>query len=339
MGRMQIRACCGRRPGLALSVLWAVLWASACTGHILQPPAAAPLSNEYALIVTAAKGDTWAGLAEVHLGDAAKAWWIEAYNGAGPLAPGRRVVIPRRPVGLGGLRVDGYQTVPVLLYDRIAAAKTPGAVAAADFEAHLEYLAGNGFRPSTLSAFMAFLDLEDQVPPKAVVVTLEGSERWIFDVAYPILKRRGSPAALFTIPAMIGRQGHLTWEHLRIMAADGVEIGLLGGENEPSAAQPASGNHALSWQRLAREIGAGREALQSGLQRPCNFFAYPAGRADDIFAAHARKQGFRAAFTRENGANPFFSDPFLLKRQAVGADVDLKRFDRLLITFHQAELR
>ena len=330
-----IAAAQGRRLTLTMA-LTLTLWMSACTGRLLQDPVIEPLSNEHMIIVTVTAGDTLENLAETHLGDSAKAWWIAAYNGADAFAPGTQVVIPRRPIVPGGLRVDGYQTIPILMYERIADGIDSSAVSAAEFEAQMAYLAGNGFSALNLTALLAFLDLDDSIPPGAVVITLEGSEPWVYDIAYPILKRHGLRAALFTVPEAIGQPGRLTWESLRAMAADGFDIGLLGTPGvRPVSPQPPAESRV---QRMAREIGAGRQALQAGLDRSCDFFAYP-GRADDVIVTYISKQGFRAAFTRESGANAFFSDPFRLKRQLVGAETDLNRFERLLVTFHSAELR
>src|SRR6185436_13001615 len=72
-----------------------------------QPPRPAPpapveplpesFESDSFVVVLAKGGDTAAGLAQRFLGDPAKAWMIEDYNGTAAFTPGREVVIPKRP--------------------------------------------------------------------------------------------------------------------------------------------------------------------------------------------------------------------------------------------------
>jgi peptidoglycan/xylan/chitin deacetylase (PgdA/CDA1 family) len=330
----------GRLPAACVVMaLFGMLWVVSCTGHLMPAvPAAEPIVNDQLVILTVAQGDTLPALAETHLGDAAKAWWIAAYNGITTLAPGQRLVIPRRPIVMGGLRVDGYQTVPILLYERVGVTETP-AVSRDAFEAQMIHLVNKGFSALSLDALMAFLTLSDHLPPKSLLITLEGAESWVYDTAYPVLKRHGLRALLFIDPAAVGRAGALSWEQLRVLSEDGFDIGLLGASGRGSVSPQPPENRSMKFQRMVREIGSAREVLQNQLARPCEAFAYPQGMADDLIAAYIKKQGFRAAFTRAEDLNPFFVDPFALKCRVIGADLDLGGFERTLTTFHSAELR
>jgi peptidoglycan/xylan/chitin deacetylase (PgdA/CDA1 family) len=324
----------------ALLTLLGVLWTVSCTGHLMPAaPASEPIFSQHMVIVTVTRGDTFAGLAETHLSDASKAWWIAAYNGITTLSPGQRLVIPRGPIVLGGLQADGYQTVPILLYEQVTDKADGPALSAAAFEAQMAHLAHNHFTALSLDALMAFLGLGDHLPPKSILITLEGAESWVYDIAYPALKRNGLRAALFVVPDTIDRPGALTWEQLQSLAEDGFEIGLLGAVSRRSALPQPAESIAQRWLRAENELVTGREALQTRLARPCDFYAYPDGTVDDLTAALIKKQGFRAAFTRADGPNPFFSDPFRLNRQVIGGAFDLNRFAQVLITFQPAELR
>src|SRR6185436_9371991 len=71
------------------------------------------------VVVLAKTGDTAEGLARRYLGDPAKAWMIEDYNGTATFTPGREVVIPKRPWNPSGVEPRGYQLVPILCYHNL----------------------------------------------------------------------------------------------------------------------------------------------------------------------------------------------------------------------------
>src|SRR5262249_15938764 len=77
------------------------------------PPQIEPLpeffeSDDF-VVVLAKGGDTAESLARRYLGDPAKAWMIEDYNGTAAFTQGREVVIPKRPWNPAGVDPRGYQ--------------------------------------------------------------------------------------------------------------------------------------------------------------------------------------------------------------------------------------
>ena len=106
----------------------------------------------------------------------------------------------------------------------------------------------------------------------------------------------------------------MTWDELRGIAADGVEIG----------------SHTVSHPHLTRlsdgeldsELGDSRARLEEELGRRCRFFAYPYGEHDERVQAATRRAGYEAAFALAAGADR--DNPYALPR------VDLYRRDSLL---------
>ncbi len=102
----------------------------------------------------------------------------------------------------------------------------------------------------------------------------------------------------------------MTWDELRAIAADGVEIGCHT-ETHPILSRVASP------EKLEREIRGAKEFLESRLSLPVNHFCYPNGRAIDIGAAAAgmvRKAGYTSATTTTWGMNPVKADPMAIRR-------------------------
>ena len=114
-------------------------------------PAAAPVAgaeiarDDDFLVVRVAPGETAATLAQRHLGDRGKAFWILEANGGGEPAAGDIVAIPLRPPNPIGVSTGGFQAIPILCYHRFGAKAAPLTVTPAAFAAQMDYLARNGY--------------------------------------------------------------------------------------------------------------------------------------------------------------------------------------------------
>lgn len=314
-----------------------VMLVTGCTGQLLsktEKPAAS--QNQRFVMVTVAAGDTYATLAATHLKDKDKAWQIATLNRYERLSPGQRIAVPLVPVIRGGLYKNGYQTVPVLAYTGMAKARSGSKiVSAADFGRQLDYLKDKGYVTVSLDRLAGFLDLRDQLPSKAVVITLDDDAGWAYSIAYPALKERGMQAALFIAPDDVGRPGKVTWPQLAEMAAAGMQIGLYG----PGIKKPGKGYTKAYLEAFESHIVKPRRAFRRRLKQPCRYYVYPGGVSNDLTIAILKKHGFKAALTRDRGSNPFYTDNFKIKRFVINGHDGMNRFRRRLATFHPLELR
>lgn len=292
------------------------------------------------VIVTVKSEESLASLAQKHLGSIDKAWQIADYNGVVDAKPGQRLVIPLKPVTPGGLKQTGYQTVPVLHYTKITAKrKGTNSVTADLFTKQLRYLINDGFRTVSLDEFYGFLNLNAQLPPKTVIITFDTTQRWVYDIAYPILLRLGLKAAVFIQPDRIDQPGHLTWEEVNKLAAAGFDIGTTGRTGKNLTRLRHENDPEALIQALEDEINTPREVIRKKTNRSCRYFAYPGGAMDDMVIALLKRHGYRAAFTRTPGDNPFFTDPFRIRRSRIRFSQDLTKFKEQLQTFNAMDLR
>lgn len=307
-----------------------------CTGRFLAlpvPPAA--IRTEHVAVVTVAEPDTLASLARTYLGDADEAWRIAQYNQVQGAQVGRRLVIPLQPIALGGLRPDGYQVVPILYYPRIGQEK---GVSARTFETQVQFLRESGYETISLERLTAFLSLSAPLPPKAILITFDSAETWVFETAYPILKRNGFAAALFIPTAQIGKPRRMGWKELSAMAAEGFDIGASGVGARPLKAG-AKKKPEEYFRGVEEEITLSHKAIARNLSRAPTYFSYPEGQVNDGVIALLKKHGYRGAFTQAPGENPFFADNYKLRRMTVSGQETEERFRQLLTTFHPADLR
>lgn len=308
-----------------------------CSGRLWSRASNASLiRTDQFVIVTVKKGETLQSLARDHLNDGSKWPIIAAYNRIDAVFAGQRLVIPLRPTQYGGLTTDGYQTVPILLYTQIKqTAKTAHGVSPKTFERQMNYLTAAKFKTITLDQFFGFLQLTDQLPSNAAIICFDGADRWIYDVGFPVLRRKGLKAALFIPVDQIDQPGKLTWIELSEMAAHGIDIGVLGKQIILTPGKDPD-KHLSD---LEREIVAAKKAIEQYFNPPGLYFAYPQGEADDLTIALLKKHGYRLGFTRKSGSNPFFVHNFAVRRTIIKDQSSMQQFMKNLITFQKALLR
>jgi peptidoglycan/xylan/chitin deacetylase (PgdA/CDA1 family) len=200
------------------------------------------------------------------------------------------------------------------------------AVAPRAFERQLGSLLRRGYRPLAADALL-------DGSRHGLHVTFDDAYRKVLD-AVPILRRLRIPATVFVstsfaddggrplgVPELAGEAAArpaelatMTWDDLRALAADGVEIGS---HTVTHAHLPT-----LSDTELERELRDSRARIEDELRRPCRFFAYPYGEHDPRVQEGARRAGYEAAFALAAGSGR--ENRYALPR------IDLYRRDSLL---------
>lgn len=312
-----------------------------CTGQLmLQTKTAAKISNKRFIVLTTSAGETWAGLAQTYLGDRDKAWFIAEYNNHQALDQPTRVVIPLIPLHLGGLTARGYQTVPILVYSSISRDVTGNAtVSLSNFAAQMTYLKENGYVTISIDQLHQFMDFNDQLPPKSVLITFDTAQRWVYELALPLLLKYQFRAALFVPTQSIGKPDTLTWPELARMAEAGFDIGTSGQTTRSLITNTDNVKTEVWLNTIEKEISSAVKTIKNRLNLACPYFAYPDGETNDMLISILKQYGFTHAFTREPGCNPFFGDPFRLHRTAVDPKTDLNQFQRHLTVFQAADLK
>jgi len=284
------------------------------------------------LMVEAQAEDNLSTLAAKYLRDPSKDWVIAEFNGISSVTPGQALIIPLNPLNLGGLELNGYQTVPVLRYRRFS--KNSGTrthVSQADFEAQMNYLKTSGYRIITVDQLMRFLDFQDPVPAKAIVITIDSGWRSVRDIALPILKKYGFPATLFIATDLIGQQGALKWQDIRYLDKNGIDIQCLTKSYRDLANPRKIESFKTYWQNLETELAQSKALIQRNLNKECRYLAYPYGATNKLVIALTRKYGFQAAFTLKNDSNPFFVNNYLIGRSTIYGNDGLNQFKNNLV--------
>ena len=285
-------------------------------------------------------GETPAKLAQQFLGDPGKYWVIEDNNEGVPYEKGQLIVIPVREEGKGGLTLEGYQKVPILAYHTFGkASKSRLSIPGHVFDQQMAYLKTNGYRVIRLSDLIDFLQLKKPLPKKAVVITIDDGYRSVYDIAYPILKKYGFTATLFIYTDFVGiPRSSLTWDHLREMKSVGFEVGSHTLSHCDLTKKRKGEGEKAYLRRVEKELVLSKKIIDKKLQQDTISLAFPYGAGNQKVWDLCEKAGYKLALSVKRGGNPFFSNPFNLRRSQLLSG-DLNYLIKNLDTFHNVSLR
>lgn len=325
--------------GAAVLALVSALLAGCSSTPTAAPPAAstappaAPSGvvgrGERLLVVVPSAADTFASLAERHLGGADQAWQISEANG-GVLQPGQPLVVPLVPRHPLGVTPDGVQTVPVLCYHRVGPNSSRMSISPVQFEAHLQWLKDNGWTVVRLSELAEFLAGKRALPQRSVAITFDDGYESVHRHAFPLLKKYGMPATLFVYTDFVGARDALAWAQMDEMLRSGwVDIQSHSKTHRNLAErQQEDGDAALrAW--LDTELRNSKQLIERRLGpagAQVRHFAYPYGEANEAVLDAMRRHGYELGFTVTPGGNPFYASPLMLRRVMIFGEHDLDDF-------------
>lgn len=273
-------------------------------------------------------------LAEQFLGGRDRAWAIVDANGRSFFNAKDVVAIPLREENPGGLTDQGYQTVPVLCYRGFVTGKERAMhIRAETFRRQMGFLQEHGYRVVGLVDLLEFLHYQRGLPENAVVITVDGANQSVYEVAYPILRAFGYPAALFVpVEAVDAYEETLNWDQIREMKANGWEIGVQAGTQFDLASPSDPVIDSENRKKIRDSLLKSKQILDEKLNQDTIALAFPFTHVTPGILHLAQSLGYRLGMTVRPGANPFFADPLALRREQVFEAEDLS-FQMRMKTF------
>lgn len=207
--------------------------------------------------------------------------------------------------------------VPVLMYHSIdnnyKASKL--SVSPESFKRQMEFLHNNGYNVISLEKIAYYLKNKVKIPPKTVSITFDDGFLNNYEVAYPVLKKYGIPAAIFVIVDKVGEHGYLGWKEIKEMS----DSGLI-----------TIGSHTLShrWlpymgtEQLRSELSESKRILEENIGKPVRALCYPYGSKNDRVEREARLAGYACAAAIGPGPYSPFDDVYSIKRIKISRTSD-----------------
>lgn len=190
----------------------------------------------------------------------------------------------------------------VFIYHRFGDARYPSTnTSLADFRAHLDLLRDGGYTVLPLADIAAHLRKGTPLPERCVAITVDDAFRSFLKGAMPLLREYRYPATLFVNSGEMDGPDYLSWEELRRLSEEGIEIG-----NHSVAhgylLDSRPGESRAAWrQRIKGEIQRAQEELTARTGRAPRLFAYPYGEFSNELVEMVRELGFLAAVGQQSG--------------------------------------
>ncbi|PIE71885.1 MAG: hypothetical protein CSA22_00570 [Deltaproteobacteria bacterium] len=254
--------------------------------------------------------------------------WSETFPAAMP------VILPQTPLSPSGIRADRIQTVPVLVYHRFAAAGNDTYIVNAEqFKAQMRYLKDQQYHVVSLDEFAGFLNGDNPLPEKSVMLTFDDGWASIYAYAYPVMRAFGFPGVLFVYTDFIGGGKAMTWAQIRELSENGFAIACHSKTHRNLTKRQPGESMTDYLSAIAEELNTSRQVIYKKTGVTTQFLAYPYGKTDPVIVSLARRFGFKGGFTVDRGGNPFCQDPFLIRRSMIFGKHDLDDFiDNLVIS-------
>jgi peptidoglycan/xylan/chitin deacetylase (PgdA/CDA1 family) len=178
------------------------------------------------------------------------------------------------------------------------------------FEQQMAALDAAGWHTITLATLSADLAKGVTRPARTFVVSFDDGYDDGFQYALPILQRHGFVGTFFIVPGRLGEPSILTRDHVRALAAAGMEVA---DHTMSHANLPALTNAALRTQ-----IGGAAALITQITGKPPTTFAYPFGDRDLRVIRQVAACGFAMAVTNVEGAWETWATRFVVPRVRVG---------------------
>ncbi|MFQ5890748.1 MAG: polysaccharide deacetylase family protein [Gemmatimonadota bacterium] len=221
-------------------------------------------------------------------------------------------------------------SVPVLMYHDIT--DDAGAVpqthrgytlATACFLEQLHALADLSIRGLKLEDVLPRHEMTKAIEHPACVLTFDDGHESNYTTAMRSLQDAGFRATFFITVGWVGSSPYMTWEQIRTLAGQGMEIGSHSMTHRPPAT--------LKLAELRAEMRDSKKALEDRLGRPVLSASSPTGFFNPSLPSVCREVGYRALCLSRIGLWRECDDPYAVPRIPVKRGMSLADFRRLVL--------
>jgi len=191
----------------------------------------------------------------------------------------------------------------IFMYHHFGVEKYPATnVRLKQFEAHLDYIADNGYQVWPLQKVVRYLRDNKPFPARVVAITIDDAYTSVYTEAFPRLRARGWPFTVFV--ATDGVDKHYTalmsWAQMREMQQHGASFANHSASHG-HLIQRRSGENNKAWlTRLREDIQRAQRRLKEELGSAPMLLAYPYGEFNTVLAELVSGLGY-TAFGQQSG--------------------------------------
>lgn len=200
----------------------------------------------------------------------------------------------------------------ILMYHRFGETNFPStSIRLEQLEAHIRELKSGPYTVLPVLQILRAVRRGEKLPPHTVGLTIDDGYLSIHAEAWPRLRKAGLPFSVFVTTESTdkGIAGRLSWDQIREMVADGVEIG----------AHTATHLHMVDSDpdKVRNELRQSAERFRSELGRVPAMFAYPYGETSLAVVQMVVGAGYEFGLGQHSGVVNKTSDFYYLPRFAL----------------------
>ncbi len=209
----------------------------------------------------------------------------------------------------------------VFVYHRFGDSRYPSTnIAVATFASQLQLLKDQHYTVLPLGEIVRRLRQGESLPERCAALTVDDAFETFWTGARPLLRQYGFPVTLFVATNTVEGDSYMSWEQLRTLVAEGVEIGNHTASH-PYLLDRKKGESRPAWQqRVRRQILEAQASIKKELGVTPTVFAYPYGEYDPAIEKIVSELGFAAAVGQQSGVIAPGEDMFALPRFPMGGD-------------------
>lgn len=225
----------------------------------------------------------------------------------------------------------------VLIYHNFAQRECGTAITPARFAKHMNMLDQEGFNVVSLDDVVMFVQGKKPLPPNAIAITMDDGYESNYTVAYPLLKKKHWPAAVFVRVSDMGPDRSaglgnkwLDWPDIKELSQGNVMIGshsysghqFINGTYPKGqawlASRLANEDQKAYEQRIYADLALSKDILQKKLGTKVEHFAHPFGIYNEAVLDMAKKSDYKYIWTTKREPITRNSSLYSLGRVSVG---------------------
>lgn len=171
--------------------------------------------------------------------------------------------------------------------------KNPIAIDKERFRSHLQAIEDSGYTTLTMSQLNNYLNNNQPIPPKSVVITFDDGYMDNYENAFPLLKEFNMNATIFIIPGMMDGNIYMSEKEVKELIDYGIDIQSHTLNHEELAT--------ISYDKQKEEITKAKALIEDITKKPVISIAYPYGSYNEDTIKITEEAGYNMAFTVERG--------------------------------------
>jgi len=205
------------------------------------------------------------------------------------------------------------------IYHRFDDSRYPSTDISVDiFTRQLEFLRERNIPAVSTQDISERIARGEDLPGHAVMITVDDAYLSFYDAGMPVIREFNVPVSLFVNTDSVGTPGYMSWDQIREVVAQGIEIGNHTASHAYLVERVAGETDDQWRQRIYDDILKAQQAFKRELGFTPDIFAYPYGEYSAEIIEVLKSLGFIAAYAQQSGVIHSQHDPFTLPRFPMG---------------------